>query len=197
MNLKPALAEDATLDKVTYPCWVQPEIDGVRALKPGPQLTGRSLDPFKGYGVTEAFSLPEYTGFDGEMTLGDMPNSAERLCSLTTGAIGAFKGVTEVADLHWWLFDLVLPSTITLPTTSATACCNKHSLKQRKSPACTLCLTRPALTASSWKLPSLPTPKLGTRAPYFAILQLFTKKVEPLSKAKKSGVSRHGWIARC
>jgi DNA ligase-1 len=114
MTLKPALAEDAVLDKVIFPCWVQPKIDGVRALKLGDTLTGRSLDPFKGFGITEHFSRPEFTGLDGEMTLGDKPNSLDRLCSLTTGAMGRFKDVTEMADLHWWVFDLVLPSTVGL-----------------------------------------------------------------------------------
>src|SRR5665647_515544 len=42
------------------------------------------------------------------MTLGDKPNSDQRLCSLTTGAMGRFKGVTEMADLHWWVFDYLL-----------------------------------------------------------------------------------------
>lgn len=104
--MKPSLAEDAQLDKVIYPCGVQPKIDGVRALQLGTQLTGRSLDPFEGFGITEYFSglLP---GGDGEMTLGSVPNSEERLCSLTTGAVGRFKDVTEMANLHWWVFDLV------------------------------------------------------------------------------------------
>ena len=40
----------------------------------------------------------------GEMTLGSKPNCTERLCSLTTGAMGRFKGVTEMgsADSHYY-----------------------------------------------------------------------------------------------
>lgn len=112
--MKPQLAEDAVLDKVIYPCGLQPKIDGVRALQLGSRLTGRSLDPFEGFGITEFFSgmLP---GGDGEMTLGDKPNSTDRLCSLTTGAMGRFKGVTEMADLHWWLFDYVTTETASMP----------------------------------------------------------------------------------
>lgn len=107
MTIKPQLADDANLNAVMYPCWVQPKIDGVRALQPGQLFVGRSLDPFKGFGITEHWSWPAHTGFDGEMTLGDNPASPDRLCSNTTGAMGRFKGVTEMADLHWWLFDLV------------------------------------------------------------------------------------------
>ena len=32
MTIKPQLAEDAILEKVKFPCIVQPKIDGVRAL---------------------------------------------------------------------------------------------------------------------------------------------------------------------
>ena len=109
--MKPQLAEDAILDQVRFPCIVQPKIDGVRALNLNGTLTGRSLDPFKGYGITEYFSKPEYLGFDGEMTLGPNPASADRLCSLTTGAMGKFKGVTEMPDVFWHVFDLVTEET--------------------------------------------------------------------------------------
>jgi DNA ligase-1 len=115
MTVKPQLAEDAVLSKVIFPCGVQPKIDGVRALNLNRTLTGRSLDPFAGFGITERFSGIEYLGYDGEMTLGNDPKCRERLCSLTTGAMGRFKGVTEMADLHWWLFDLVTSETIRLP----------------------------------------------------------------------------------
>lgn len=107
MTVKPQLAEDAILDQVKFPCIVQPKIDGVRALNLNGTLTGRSLKPFEGFGITEYFSRPEFIGLDGEMTLGSKPNCANRLCSLTTGAMGRFKDVTEMPDLHWWVFDLI------------------------------------------------------------------------------------------
>lgn len=102
---KPQLAEDAILELVQYPCWVQPKIDGVRAMNRGTNLMGRSLDPFKGYGITDYFSWPEFRHLDGEMILGNIPNCTERLCSATTGAMGRFKGETQMADIHWWVFD--------------------------------------------------------------------------------------------
>lgn len=109
--MKPQLAEDANLDAVRFPCIVQPKIDGVRALNLNGTLTGRSLKNFEGFGITEYFSQPEFIGLDGEMTLGNKPNCTERLCSLTTGAMGRFKGVDEMADLHWWVFDLIAEDT--------------------------------------------------------------------------------------
>lgn len=106
--MKPQLAEDAILEEVRFPCIVQPKIDGVRALNLNGTLTGRSLKPFEGFGITNFFSRPEFLGFDGEMILGDDPASPDRLCSLTTGAMGRFKDVTEMPDLTWWVFDTLL-----------------------------------------------------------------------------------------
>jgi DNA ligase-1 len=103
--MRPQLANDANLATLKYPLIVQPKIDGVRALNINGTLTGRSLDPFKGFGITEYWSRPYFKGLDGEMTLGDNPASTDRLCSLTTGAMGAFKGITETSNLHWWVFD--------------------------------------------------------------------------------------------
>ena len=105
MTMKPQLAEDAIIDKVQFPCWVQPKIDGVRALNTTGRLTGRSLDEFKGYGISEYFSKPEFLHLDGEMILGSKPNCTDRLCSATTGAMGRFKGETHMPDLHWYVFD--------------------------------------------------------------------------------------------
>lgn len=103
--MKPQLANDAVLTTIQYPAIVQPKIDGVRALNMSGVLTGRSLDPFKGYGITEYWSKPEFQYLDGEMILGSDPASPDRLCSRTTGVMGAFKGVTETPNLFWNVFD--------------------------------------------------------------------------------------------
>ena len=58
--MKPQLANDANLATLKYPLIVQPKIDGVRALNINGTLTGRSLDPFKGFGITEYWSKPEF-----------------------------------------------------------------------------------------------------------------------------------------
>lgn len=112
MTIKPQLAEDAILEKVKFPCIVQPKIDGVRALNLNGTLTGRSLKPFEGFGITERFSGDRYLGLDGEMILGTKPNCTNRLCSLTTGAMGRFQGVTEMPDLQWNVFDIVTSGTV-------------------------------------------------------------------------------------
>lgn len=108
---KPQEAEDAILSKLKFPCWEQPKIDGVRAMNRNGLLIGRSMDPFEGYQISEYFGRPKFMGLDGEMTLGDDP-TADRLCSITTGAMGRFKGVTSMADMHLWAFDYLTPNTI-------------------------------------------------------------------------------------
>ena len=59
--------------------------------------------------MTGLFTSDNTKGFDGELTLGSNP-AADNLCSDTTGAVGAFKDVTEAQNLHWWLFDYVGPA---------------------------------------------------------------------------------------
>lgn len=115
--IKPQLADDVDFDTLTYPCWGMPKIDGVRGLQPRDKLVGRSLDEFKGFGLTEYLSDFYHEGFDGEITLGASPvaEPGESLCAQTTGATGAFKGISSVADFHWWLFDLVTADTASLP----------------------------------------------------------------------------------
>lgn len=113
--MKPQLANDAVISDVNYPVIFQVKIDGVRALNMTGTLTGRSLDPFKGFGITEFWSKPEFVGLDGEMILGDEANSKDRLCSLTTGAMSKFKGVTETPNLYWYVFDYLTPETMKLP----------------------------------------------------------------------------------
>lgn len=110
--IKPQLAEDAVISEIRYPCIVQPKFDGVRALCADGLFTGRSLDPFAGFEITEYFSNPEFNGLDGEMVLGVNPLSIDRLCNRTTGAMGKFKGVKVMANLHWWIFDDVTDPTL-------------------------------------------------------------------------------------
>lgn len=115
MLKKPPLAEDADLDTLKFPCWELPKIDGVRGMNLTGRLTGRSFDEFKGYGLTEFFSKPDYLGFDGEIIVGNNPACTELLCSVTTGAVGRFKGVTQMAEFHWWVFDLITEETVSWP----------------------------------------------------------------------------------
>lgn len=113
--MKPQLVNDAVIATLKYPKLFMPKLDGVRALNTTGMLTGRSLKTFRGYGVTEKWSKPQFQGLDGEMISGDNPASLDRLCSRTTSDIGSFIGVTETPYMTWWLFDLLTPEALKLP----------------------------------------------------------------------------------
>jgi DNA ligase-1 len=106
---KPMLASDWDEAKVKFPVFVQPKIDGVRAmcLDPDKGLTGRSLKQHANVATTRAFSNKLYLGFDGEMV-------AERethpdLCRLTTSALSTIEGQPWI---QWILFDYITEDTI-------------------------------------------------------------------------------------
>lgn len=110
MVTKFMLASDFDENKVKYPCFVQPKIDGVRAGNLDGKLTGRSLKPHRNKFTTAKFSGLPYLGFDGELSVHNLlhPN----LCSLTTSATSRIEGEPHIM---WNVFDLILPRTINLP----------------------------------------------------------------------------------
>lgn len=109
--MKPMLASDFEPSRAKFPLRVQPKIDGVRALNPFGKLTARSFKSFKNLFITSLLSHSALRGLDGEMALRGDPYR-DRLCSLTTSALGTIKGEPE---LTWWLFDYVTPETCQLP----------------------------------------------------------------------------------
>ncbi len=109
-STKPMLACDWNPQKLKFPLWVQPKIDGVRALNLTGRCTGRSLKEHGNRHVTEFFSAAGLQGLDGEM-------AAERethpdLCRLTTSAISTADGQPW---LRWHVFDLINTITIAMP----------------------------------------------------------------------------------
>ena len=102
-NFKPQLAKDYNEDKLKFPLWIQPKIDGVRAINIQGKLVGRSLKAHGNLWTTQKFSQECFSGLDGEMVLGNNP-AAQNLCSDTSGAIARIKGEPE---LVWWCFDLL------------------------------------------------------------------------------------------
>lgn len=108
--MKPMLASDWEEKRQSYPVFLQPKIDGVRALNLLGRLTGRSLKEFNNVYITEKFSIPEYVGFDGEMAA-DKEMHPD-LCRLTTSALGTIAGAPLVM---WHIFDLVTVATAGLP----------------------------------------------------------------------------------
>lgn len=101
--MKPILACDVDLQKLTYPVMVFPKIDGVRALNIDGRLVGRSGKQFKNRLNTEFYSDPRFNGFDGEMVVDRIVGYG--ICNETTSALGTIKGDIET---RWCLFDYVI-----------------------------------------------------------------------------------------
>ncbi len=68
--MKPFLCCDADIDKIQFPVLVLPKIDGCRLLNVDGKATGRSLKSYKNKLLTETFSVPEFSGLDGELAVG-------------------------------------------------------------------------------------------------------------------------------
>lgn len=99
-KLLPHLCCDADLAKLKFPLMGFPKLDGVRGLHIIGSMTGRSLKPHGNKYVTEMYSSPRCTGFDGEFTFGDI--RGESLCRDTTSVMSRIEGEPKV----WWnLFD--------------------------------------------------------------------------------------------
>lgn len=111
MTFKPTLACDADLDKIKFPAIIMTKIDGVRALNVDGELVARSLKPFKNKKLTEKYSKPIYSGFEGELIAGNDPK-AELLCNKTTSVVNTIEGDTNV---KWYVFDWSHPNHINKP----------------------------------------------------------------------------------
>jgi DNA ligase-1 len=101
-DFKPFLASDVKLEKITYPVYVQPKIDGVRALIKDGRLLGRSLKWLANVRIQALLGQPEFEGMDGELIAGTEP-TAEALCRTTTSLIGSFN---KEGEFQYWVFDL-------------------------------------------------------------------------------------------
>lgn len=111
------LACDWKEDKLRFPLYAQPKIDGVRALNFDGQLTGRSLKPHANKYVTKRFSHPMLRGFDGEMAA--QGSNHPSLCRLTTSALNTIEGEPYV---EWHLFDHITNETINEPYRNRIRC---------------------------------------------------------------------------
>jgi len=96
---------DVNLDKVKFPTWVMPKIDGVRAINPFGTLLTRTLALMPNVHTRERFSTQACMGMDGELAAG--LETDEDLCRKTTSAAMTKEGSPEVV---WHVFDLCVDS---------------------------------------------------------------------------------------
>lgn len=92
---------DVNLDKVKFPTWVMPKIDGVRAINPFGTLLTRTLTLMPNVHTRERFSEAQHLGLDGELAAG--LETDEDLCRKTTSAVMTQAGEPAV---RWHVFDV-------------------------------------------------------------------------------------------
>lgn len=95
---KPMLAVDFVEEKLTFPKYISPKLDGIRAINIGGVLFSRSMKPIPNQHVQELFSL--YYGLDGELICGD-PTSPT--CYRDTNSAVMSKSGTP--DVKFYVFD--------------------------------------------------------------------------------------------
>lgn len=86
MSFKPMLASHAELDKIRYPVYVSPKLDGVRAVVIDGVVYSRSLKPIPNKYVQLLFGRPEYEGLDGELIVGN-PFDPHCFANTTSGVM--------------------------------------------------------------------------------------------------------------
>lgn len=100
--MKPHLACDADIDKMKFPCWGMPKLDGVRLLNINSKALARSLKPHECRFITNKYSKELFAGFDGELTVGDA--TAEDVLNKTSSATRTIDWQWEIT---WNLFDWI------------------------------------------------------------------------------------------
>jgi DNA ligase-1 len=104
----PYLTTDIVDDKLTFPCMVEPKIDGVRGVYLSNDIgfTTRTLKRFANKYIDKLFNDPLLLGLDGELTVG--PITAENVLNLTTSAVNSEDGEPTTV---WNLFDYITDET--------------------------------------------------------------------------------------
>lgn len=88
-------------DKLTYPLFASPKLDGVRCHILDGVAVSRNLAPFRNENVQRMFSRPEFSGLDGELIVGDPCDDSvfRRTQSITSSHSGS------ASNLRLFVFD--------------------------------------------------------------------------------------------
>ena len=71
LMIRPMLAAPTTLEKVQFPCYVSPKLDGIRGLLYNGRTLSRSLKDIPNKHVSVRYSREEQHGLDGEFIVGN------------------------------------------------------------------------------------------------------------------------------
>jgi DNA ligase-1 len=100
MTFKPMLAGKFDAEKLRFPALASPKLDGVRATVRDGQMRSRSLKPLGNVFTQQLYSMPMFSGLDGELILGDP--TAKDVYRKTNQAIATNTGTPK---LTWFVFD--------------------------------------------------------------------------------------------
>lgn len=98
---KPMLASPADLDKLRYPVYASPKLDGIRAAVVDGRLLSRTLKEIPNRHVYNQLNFRKYEGLDGELIVGD-PTS--HTCYRDT--VSGVMSDGGKPDYTFWVFDL-------------------------------------------------------------------------------------------
>lgn len=98
------LPANVELDKLVYPVYASPKIDGVRAALIDGQLTSRSGKPIRNHYTQRFFQNKGLDGLDGELIMGEP--TAKDAFRRTTSAVMSYDGCPRV---DWYVFDCIEP----------------------------------------------------------------------------------------
>lgn len=98
---KPMLASPADFDKLSYPIYGSPKLDGIRASVVGGKLLSRTLKEIPSRLIFGMFSRPEFEGLDGELIVGE-PTSPTCYRDTVSHVMADLK----VFNFSYYLFDL-------------------------------------------------------------------------------------------
>lgn len=100
-TFRPMLASPADLDKVVYPVFASPKLDGIRAAVVGGRLLSRTLKEIPSRHIYNMFNQHKFEGLDGELIVG--PTTSPTCYRDTVSGVMADN---KTPDFKYHVFDL-------------------------------------------------------------------------------------------
>ena len=101
-DFRPLLAATVDLEKVKFPCYVSPKLDGIRVLGMNGKAMTRSMKELPNRYIQSIFASGIYDGLDGEIIVG--PANAPDVYRVTNSAVMSRDGEP---DFTYHVFDLL------------------------------------------------------------------------------------------